>query len=215
MATRRRIGVSAASTEAARRQLMQPVPCWERILVTPEAAPPGSTLKVWKWVKTEKIQHFSDDEGGVDDPLAPLPDEPEVVEGDEELELEETQAPAIAPGKGAESTPALQDEPISKPASPKPQLSMTLSAVDDIVNGDGDADVLDASLKPMVDAEMHDMKKTVVDVDTGVELDISALGPDGLGLDSAHDLSQIDASDGLVGGPLLDQTGDPFGQDVS
>lgn len=56
MATRRRIGVSVASTEAARRQLMQPVTCWERVLVTPEAAPAGSSLKVWKWVRTDKIQ---------------------------------------------------------------------------------------------------------------------------------------------------------------
>ena len=35
MATRRRIGVSAATTEAARRQLMQPVPCWEKVWVVP------------------------------------------------------------------------------------------------------------------------------------------------------------------------------------
>ena len=57
MATRRRIGVSAATTEAARRQLMQPVPCWEKVWVVP-SIPSGSssTLKVYKWVKTEKIQ---------------------------------------------------------------------------------------------------------------------------------------------------------------
>lgn len=159
-------------------------------------------------------QHFSDDEGGVDDPLAPLPDEPEVVEGDEELD-EETQASTAAPTKPAESTPALQDEFPSKPASPKPQLSMTLSGADDAVNGDGDTDALDASLKPIVDTEMHDVKKAGVDVETGVELDMSALGPDGLGLDGPHNLSQLDASDALTGGPLLDQTGDPFGQGAS
>ena len=56
MATRRKIGVSAASTETARRQLMQPVPCWKRILVTPEAVSPSSPLKAWKWVKTDEIQ---------------------------------------------------------------------------------------------------------------------------------------------------------------
>ena len=57
MATRRRIGVSAATTEAARRQLMQPVSCWEKVWVVP-SIPSGSssTLKVYKWVKTEKIQ---------------------------------------------------------------------------------------------------------------------------------------------------------------
>ncbi|KXN86770.1 hypothetical protein AN958_09651 [Leucoagaricus sp. SymC.cos] len=180
MATRRRIGVSAASTEAARRQLMQPVPCWERILVTPEVAPPGSTLKVWKWVKTDKVQHFSDDEGGVDDPLAPLPDEPDVGEGDEEMELDETQNTAITATKPAESMPTL--------------------------------DALGASLKPMVDADMHDLDGKE-GVDTGVELDMGTLGPDGLGLDGSG-LSQIDPSDALVGGPLLDQT-DPFGPAAS
>lgn len=59
MATRRRIGVSAATTEAARRQLMQPVPCWEKIWVVPSIPsgnPGSSTFKVYKWVKTEKIQ---------------------------------------------------------------------------------------------------------------------------------------------------------------
>lgn len=55
MATKRRIGVSAATTEAARRQLMQPVPCWEKVWAVP-SIPSGSTLKVYKWVKTEKIQ---------------------------------------------------------------------------------------------------------------------------------------------------------------
>lgn len=152
----------------------------------------------------------------MDDPLAPLPDEPEVVEGDEEMELDETQNTTVTTVKASESTPALPDEPLSKPASPKPQLSMTLTGVDDGVNGDADADVLNASLKPIVDADMHDIdrKKAGVDVDAGVELDISALGPDALGLDGAG-LAQIDPSDGLVGGPLLDQTGDPFGQGAS
>jgi len=56
MALRRRIGISTATTEAARRQLMQPVPCWEKVWVVPEKAAPGSTLKVFKWVKTDKVQ---------------------------------------------------------------------------------------------------------------------------------------------------------------
>ena len=56
MALRRRIGISTATTEAARRQLMQPVPCWEKVWVVPERAAPGSTLKVLKWVKTDRVQ---------------------------------------------------------------------------------------------------------------------------------------------------------------
>lgn len=55
MATRRRIGVSAASTEAARRQLMQPVSCWERSWVTPENVP-NISFKVRKWARTDKQQ---------------------------------------------------------------------------------------------------------------------------------------------------------------
>lgn len=35
---------------------MQPVPCWEKIWTLPENAPPGTTLKVYRWVKTEKRQ---------------------------------------------------------------------------------------------------------------------------------------------------------------
>ena len=56
MATKRRIGVRLATTEAARRQLMQPVACWEKTWVVPENAPSGSTMKVYKWVKTDKKQ---------------------------------------------------------------------------------------------------------------------------------------------------------------
>lgn len=55
MATRRRVGISNATTEAARRQLMQPVVCWEKVWSTPENAPTGSSLKVFKWVKTDRI----------------------------------------------------------------------------------------------------------------------------------------------------------------
>src|SRR6266550_1678567 len=55
MATRRRIGVSAASTEAARRQLMQPVSCWERTWTTPENIP-NIAFKVRKWTRTDKPQ---------------------------------------------------------------------------------------------------------------------------------------------------------------
>ena len=57
MATKRRIGVSIASTEAARRQLMQPVTCWEKVWVSPESGAPG--LKIYKWVKAEKAQVIS------------------------------------------------------------------------------------------------------------------------------------------------------------
>lgn len=58
MASRLKSGrfIGAATSESARRQLMQPVPCWEKVWVIPESAAPGSTLKVMRWVKTDKKQ---------------------------------------------------------------------------------------------------------------------------------------------------------------
>lgn len=221
MATRRRIGVSAATTEAARRQLMQPVPCWEKVWVVP-TIPSGSssTLKVYKWVKTEKIQvsinncvlsltlmplqHFSDDEGEVDEPLAPLPDELEVVEveGDDDLEQDVADATQI---KELTDIDQNVDDPPSKLSSPKPQLRIIPSSLSGIETRDN-VDGLDASLK--LDADMDDIVKKAND---DLELDISGLGPDGLQLEGAHDLSQLDGPDGLLGGSLMDDSVDPFG----
>lgn len=222
MATRRRIGVSAATTEAARRQLMQPVPCWEKVWVVP-SIPSGSssTLKVYKWVKTEKIQvsiincvlaltlmplqHFSDDEGEVDEPLAPLPDELEVVdgvEGDDDLEQDVGDA---TQNKELTDMDQNVDDPPSKLSSPKPQLRIMSSSLSGIETRDS-VDGLDASLK--LDADMDDIDKKAND---DLELDISGLGPDGLQLESAHDLSQLGGPDGLMGGSLMDDSIDPFG----
>ena len=221
MATRRRIGVSAATTEAARRQLMQPVPCWEKVWVVP-TIPSGSssTLKVYKWIKTEKIQvriincvlglalmslqHFSDDEGEVDEPLAPLPDELEVVEVEGDDDLEQDVADAT---QSKELTDIDQnvDDPPSKLSSPKPQLIIMPSSLSGIETRDS-IDGLDASLK--LDADMDDIVKKAND---DLELDISGLGPDGLQLEGAHDLSQLDGPDGLLGGSLMDDSVDPFG----
>ncbi|KAH9486562.1 hypothetical protein JR316_0000627 [Psilocybe cubensis] len=206
MATRRRIGVSAATTEAARRQLMQPVPCWEKVWITPSGMAAGSSsLKVFKWVKTEKAQQFSDDEGEVDEPLAPLPDEPEVNEGDEDLEQEEPRVDAV-PAKDVDME-TNQDDPPSKVPSPKPQLMMQ-SGVDD--EPQDPTDGLDSTLKPLeipMDDEDENGNQTGVE---GLELDISNLGPDGLQLEGSHDLSQLDGPDGLIGGSLMDDSIDPF-----
>ena len=37
------------------------------------------------------MKNFDDDEGGVDEPLAPLPDEPEVIEDDDEAQDEDVE----------------------------------------------------------------------------------------------------------------------------
>ncbi|KAG2023020.1 hypothetical protein CC2G_000725 [Coprinopsis cinerea AmutBmut pab1-1] len=207
MATRRRIGVSLASTEAARRQLMQPVPCWERILVPSDI---NANLKVYKWVKTDKVQHFSDDEGDADEPLAPLPDEPEIVDGDEEMEQDETAAPSRAEPASKETAEpepeaTTTEETPSKAPSPKPQLSMTTA--EDPPQGSE----LDPSLKPM-DVNMDDGEEGEGKKEGKLELNMTGLGPDGLPLEGSHDLSQLDPADSLVGGNLMDQSGDPFAE---
>jgi len=189
MATRRRIGVSIASTEAARRQLMQPVACWERAWTAPENIP-NVSFKVRRWARTEKPQQFSDDEGDVDEPLAPLPDEPEAVDGDEEMDQEEQPTNGIEsaqPGTRAATAPP-ED---TQPPSPKPLLILENS---NDAGVDNTMDALDASLNPLT----TEVKTAEGD---GMELDLSGLGPD---------LDQVDSTlaDPLVGEALLDQTVD-------
>ncbi|KAK2461604.1 hypothetical protein APHAL10511_006067 [Amanita phalloides] len=192
MATRRRIGVSIASTEAARRQLMQPVSCWERTWVTPENVS-NISFKVRKWVRTDRPQQFSDDEGGADEPLAPLPDEPEVVDGDEELEQDEQ------PTNGMESAPpgtraATAPQEDTQPSSPKPQLLLG-SSNDTVI--DTPMDGLDASLNPL-----NTTDGKVTGEEDGMDLDLS-----GLPLQDPHDLT---ASSLVVVGPLMDPSDDPL-----
>lgn len=162
------------------------------------------------------MQQFSDDEGEVDEPLAPLPDDPEVVEGDEDMDQDEpivAAGPEIATMDVAESAiPKESQDPPSKPSSPKPQpLSMSLHPTSETPVEDP-GDVLDASLKPLdntMDGVVDLGEKLNEDV---TELDISSLGPDGTGFESAHDLSQMEGPDALLGGQLMDQTADPFAE---
>lgn len=172
MSTRRRIGVSTATTEAARRQLMQPVPCWEKVWEAPEGAAPGSTLKVYKWVKTDRKQvnyshynqkisssatkinneqNFSDDEEEPDMPLAPLPDIEQ--EGDEDMEQDD-QTGSVAPetASRAVSEPASAPQEPEEPSAsvpPKPH-PLSVSMVPDSPTPAPEIDEanLDAELKP-------------------------------------------------------------------
>ncbi|KAJ3530331.1 hypothetical protein NMY22_g8617 [Coprinellus aureogranulatus] len=189
MSTRRRIGVSAATTEAARRQLMQPVPCWEQAWVPSEVNP---NLKVYKWIKTDKVQHFSDEEAE-DEPLAPLPDEPEIVEGDDDMDQDETQAPSRAEPATKEGTEVEAGTETgaedSKAPSPKPE-PLALDR--------------EETQQPDDDAAEGEEKEPET-----MQLDMSSIGPDGLPLDG-NDLSQLTPSDGLVGGVAMDQSVDPF-----
>lgn len=190
MAIRRRVGVSSA--ESARRQLMQPVAIWEKVWVPAD----NTAIKVYKWVRTEKVQHFGDDEGTVDEPLVPLPDEPEIVEGDEEEQDENNtaveQQQTAAPQEQQEEEPEPEPEN-SKPSSPKLSMTLQPSAMDD--GADADVDNLDPSLQPI--------GEKLNDDGDGMELGI---GPE---MDDAHDLSQLDEN-ALMSAGLLDESVDPF-----
>jgi len=199
MATRRRIGVSVATTEAARRQLMQPVPCWEKAWVATETSPAGTSLKIYKWIKTDKIPQFSDEEGEVDEPLVPLPDEPEAVDGDEEMDPDDVVV-VVEPVKDSLEVDNALDDPPSKLPSPSPKLLMSLQPSSDL-GGDDRGDGLDEMLTPL-ESNMGEKKD--------IELEISGLGPDGIPLESAHDLTQMDVEDVLTGGPLMDDSSDAF-----
>jgi hypothetical protein len=111
---------------------------------------------------------------------------------------------------------AIQDEVSSKPPSPQPQLSMSLQTSSEL-NIDRPGDALDASLNPLDTIDMADIDVGVAlrDKDDIVELDMTGLGPDGLGLESSHDLSQMEETDVLIGGPMMPQTDDPFAQTVN
>ncbi|KAI0372515.1 hypothetical protein BV20DRAFT_939969 [Pilatotrama ljubarskyi] len=207
MATRRRVGFSTATSEASRRQLMQPVPCWEKVWGPPDGAAPGSTLRVYKWVKTDKKQQFSDDEGEADQPLAPIqPEEIEVVDGDEEMDQDEaagSTAPDMTPGPMSrdvsEPAPAMKDGDESNKPSPKPH-PLSISFQPPTPTPAPDDDVLDESLRPQEG-----------DLSANMSLDMGAMGPDGEPYESAGDMSQLQQSDTLLGGPLMDQSmDDPF-----
>ncbi|KAI8986068.1 hypothetical protein BD414DRAFT_440573 [Trametes punicea] len=207
MATRRRVGFSTATSEASRRQLMQPVPCWEKVWGPPEGAPPGTTLRVYKWVKTDKRQQFSDDEGEADQPLAPIqPEEIEVVEGDEEMDQDEatgSNAPEMTPGPMSRDTsepaPATKEEDESAKPSPK-RHPLSISFQPPTPSPAPDEDVLDESLRPQEG-----------DLGGNIGMSMETIGPDGEPFESAGELSQLQQSDALLGGPLMDQSmEDPF-----
>ena len=98
------------------------------------------------------------------------------------------------------------DDPPSKLSSPKPQLRIMPSSLSGLARDSVDG--LDMSLK--LDADMDDIDQKKTNPDDDLELDISGLGPDGLQLESVHDLSQLDGPDGLMGGSLMDDSVDPF-----
>jgi mediator of RNA polymerase II transcription subunit 7 len=134
------------------------------------------------------------------------------------MDQDEAEAISVVPPASqpdATDVTTIQDEISSKPPSPQPQLSMSLQTSSQL-DIDLSLDTLDASLDPL-DTDMAHMANIDVGVTLGekdglVELDMTGLGPDGLGLESSHDLSQMDDADILVGGAMMPQTDDPFAE---
>lgn len=148
-----------------------------------------------------------------------MPDEAEAGEGDEEMDQDEVEVISVVPPASqpdvADPT-GIQDEISSKPPSPspQPQLSMSLQTSSEL-SIDRPGDTLDASLNPL-DTDMADIDVGVAlgGKDGMVELDMSGLGPDGLGLEGSNDLSQLEETDVLIGGDMMPQPDDPFAEPV-
>lgn len=160
------------------------------------------------------LQQFSDDEGETDQPLAPLPDEPEAVDGDDEMDQDEvvtSVAPTPAPASREVSEPLAPREE-SKPATPKPHpLSVSFQPPSPTPAPEDDG--LDESLKPSEGT----LVAGVDDMNPELDIDMAAIGPDGEAFESTGDLSQLQATDALLGGPLLDEAmeDDPFAEATS
>jgi len=170
------------------------------------------------------LQQFSDDEGDVNEPLAPLPDEPEVAEGDDDVEPEDaTQSVPPEPISRDASEPILPKEDLpSKVSSPKPHpLSISFGPplpseqADDGLSGalqeleDDLAGAVDVGVDVDVDVDVADpLGQTDL-----VDLSLSQLGPDGAAFEAAGDLTQLQSADNILGADIvLDATmsDDPF-----
>ena len=135
-----------------------------------------------------------------------------MVEGDDEMDQDEGNA-SVAPE--SVTTPASREvsEPVqpkeeSKPATPKPH-PLSVSFQPPSPSPPPPDDGLDESLNP-TEGNLDDI---VGPIEGDLTLDMSQMGPDGEAFEGANDMSQLQASDALLGaGPLLDDTmgDDPF-----
>jgi hypothetical protein len=160
--------------------------------------------------------------------LAPLPDEPEVVEGDEDVEQEDPthSVPPEATSRDT-SEPILPKELPSKVPSPKPH-PLSISFAPDLAPPEqaDDDDGLSGALQGL-EEELAGQVDVGVGVGVGVgvdvadplgatdlvDLDLSQLGPDGTTFGDATDLTQLQPADGILGTDMVLDTGipdDPF-----
>lgn len=157
-------------------------------------------------------------------PLAPLPDEPEANEGDEDMEQDD-QTNSVAPDSASRAV----SEPVTvppereelTPAPPKPHpLSMSLVPGSPSPPPEVDETTLNTDLTQL-DPAVDDESGALGDVTTSLQvppelsgdindLDLSQLGPDGEPFESTGDLAQLQATDSLLGGEVMDESSDPF-----
>lgn len=156
------------------------------------------------------------------------------MEGDDEMDQDEaagSNVPDMTPGpmsrdvsEPAPARPILgkeEDDGPSKPASPKPHpLSISFQPASPTPQQE-DENLQDALRPPQ---ELEGVEDLGVDASTGfvgelggdlsgdMSLDMSGIGPDGEQFEGAEDLSQLQSTDALLGGPLLDEgmEQDPF-----
>lgn len=163
-------------------------------------------------------QQFSDDEGEEEElELVPLPEEPDA--GEDEMDQDETPANLNQPDAVALETPQISNPP-SAPDSvtpPEPALvgdPTALSNVEPLPPLSSVPIEMDLELQPPSNLGPLDLEDLTVVQDNapngdGVHLELTGLGPDGT---LPGDMTQIHEDDIVLGGPMMDHTGDPFAE---
>lgn len=126
------------------------------------------------------------------------------------MDQDEPAAPEIM-----EATTAVNSEPSAEqaqaaaaeePPSEQPELSIPTNAQEVPMA----ADILDESLQPPPPMDTSIGELSVHQNEGGgIELSLEGLGPDGT---LPGDLTQLQPEDGLLGGTMMDQSGDPFSE---
>ena len=143
--------------------------------------------------------------------MAPLPDEPEVAEGDDDVEPEDaTQSVPPEPISRDVSEPILPKEELpSKVSSPKPH-PLSISFGPPLPSEQAD-DGLSGALQELED-DLAGAADSLGQTDL-VDLGLSQLGPDGAAFEAAGYLTQLQSADSILGADIvLDATmsDDPF-----
>jgi len=172
---------------------MAQVPSWELTWVVPDSVAPGSPLKVYRWVKTDKIQQFSDDEGEADDPLAPLPEEPDVPDPEEDdQEDEQAKVDSLAQSREISEVPSRMRptetlEPSDQSPKSHPLATPLILQADDPEDSQPAVTVPDIVLDPLGPSEAPHLEPLN-------EEELSALGLQGL---ANPDPASFELQDGL------------------